>query len=65
MKFWYNRNKQEVNIEENIIKYKYFIMMNLNLEELEKNLVAIPLTLDDRSRLKKLFNKIYEKILTN
>ena len=36
MKFWYNRNKQEVNMEENIIKYKYFIMMNLNLEELEE-----------------------------
>lgn len=36
MKFWYNRNKQEVNIEKNIIKYKYFIMMNLNLEELEE-----------------------------
>jgi len=36
MKFWYNKNKQEVNMEENIIKYKYFIMMNLNLEELEE-----------------------------
>ena len=42
MNFWYNRNKQEVNKRalKNIIKYKYFIMMNLNLEEL-KELIKI------------------------
>ena len=32
---------------------------------IEKNLVAIPLTLGDGSRLKKLFNKICKKALTN
>ena len=39
MKFWYNRNKQDVNMKENldnIIKYKYFIMMNLDLDELKE-----------------------------
>ena len=38
MKFWYNRNKQDVNTKnlDNIRKYKYFIMMNLGLEELEE-----------------------------
>jgi hypothetical protein len=39
MNFWYNRDKQEVNYK-NVIKYKYFIMMNLNLEEL-KELIKI------------------------
>ena len=43
MDFWYNRNKQEVNMKENlknIIKYRYFIMLNLNLDEL-KELIEI------------------------
>lgn len=34
-------------------------------EIIERNLVAIPLTLDDGSRLKKLFSKICRKTLTN
>ena len=34
MKSWYNRYKQDVNSD--IIKYRYFIMLNLNLEELEE-----------------------------
>ena len=34
MKSWYNRYKQDVNLD--IIKYRYFIMLNLNLEELEE-----------------------------
>ena len=37
MNFWYNRNKQEVNKNfKNIIKYKYFIMLNLKLDELKE-----------------------------
>ena len=42
MNFWYNRNKQEVNSKnlKNIIKYRYFIMLNLNLDEL-KELIEI------------------------
>ena len=35
MKYWYNKNKQEVNINK-IIEYKYFIMLGLNLNELEE-----------------------------
>lgn len=35
MEYWYNRNKQEVNIN-NVIKYRYFIMLSLNLKELEE-----------------------------
>lgn len=38
MNFWYNRNKQEVNNKnlKTIIKYRYFIMLNLNLDELKE-----------------------------
>ena len=32
MKYWYNRNKQDVNLK--IIEYRYFIMLSLNLNEL-------------------------------
>ena len=34
MKYWYNRNKQDVNLK--IIEYRYFIMLSLNLNELEE-----------------------------
>ena len=48
LQFWYNRNKQEVDKEENlknIIKYRYYIMLNLNLKELKE---LINLTKDER-----------------
>lgn len=48
MDFWYNRNKQGINYKnnlDNIIKYRYFIMLSLNLEELEE---LIELTGDER-----------------
>ena len=48
LQFWYNRNKQEVDKEENlknIIKYKYYIMLSLNLRELKE---LIKLTEDER-----------------
>lgn len=35
LRYWYNRNKHEVNFK-NVIKYRYFIMLSLNLEELEE-----------------------------
>ena len=48
LQFWYNRNKQEVDKEEylkNIIKYRYYIMLSLNLKELKE---LINLTKDER-----------------
>ena len=48
LQFWYNRNKQEVDKIENlknIIKYKYYIMLSLNLKELKE---LIKLTKDER-----------------
>ena len=48
LQFWYNRNKQEVDKTENlknIIKYKYYIMLSLNLKELKE---LIKLTKDER-----------------
>ena len=48
LQFWYNRNKQEVDKKENlknIIKYKYYIMLSLNLKELKE---LINLTKDER-----------------
>ena len=47
MSFWYNRNKQQVNKKnlENIIKYRYFIMLALNLKELNE---LINITHDER-----------------
>ena len=46
MKYWYNRNKQEVNIDK-IIEYRYFIMLSLNLNELEE---LYEITKDERIR---------------
>ena len=46
MKYWYNRNKQEVNIDR-IIEYRYFIMLSLNLNELEE---LYEITKDERIR---------------
>ena len=45
MKYWYNRNKQDVNLK--IIEYKYFIMLSLNLNELEE---LYEITKDERIR---------------
>ena len=48
LQFWYNRNKQEVDKKEylkNIIKYRYYIMLSLNLKELKE---LINLTKDER-----------------
>ena len=48
LQFWYNRNKQEVDKKEylkNIIKYRYYIMLKLNLKELKE---LINLTKDER-----------------
>ena len=48
LQFWYNRNKQEVDKEENLknlMKYKYYIMSSLNLKELKE---LIKLTKDER-----------------
>ena len=44
MDYWYNRNKQEVNIDM-IKKYKYFIMLNLRYKDLEE---LIEITQDER-----------------
>lgn len=52
LQFWYNRNKQEVDKEENlknIIKYKYYIMLSLNLKELKE---LIKLTNNDERIVK-------------
>ena len=51
LQFWYNRNKQEVDKDNlnNIIKYKYFIMLSLNLKELNK---LIKLTNNDERIVK-------------
>jgi len=62
MKFWYNRNKQGVNIKqnlENIIKYKYFIMLALNLKGLKE---LIKLTHDER--IEKFMNEL-KKVNSN
>ena len=45
MKYWYNKNKQEVNINK-IIEYRYFIMLSLNLNELEE---LYEITKDERN----------------
>ena len=45
MKYWYNRNKQDVNLK--IIEYRYFIMLSLNLNELEE---LYEITKDERIR---------------
>ena len=45
MKYWYNRNKQDVNLK--IIEYRYFIMLSLNLNELEE---LYEITQDERIR---------------
>ena len=57
MKYWYNRNKQEVNIDR-IIEYRYFIMLSLNLNELEE---LYEITKDERIRD---FMKELEKVNT-
>ena len=57
MKYWYNRNKQEVNINR-IIEYRYFIMLSLNLNELEE---LYEITKDERIRD---FMKELEKVNT-
>lgn len=44
MNFWYNRNKQQSNFDY-IYKYRYFIMLNLNYEELNE---LIKMTNDER-----------------
>ena len=44
MDYWYNRNKQQVNINM-IKKYKYFIMLNLKYDELKE---LIEITKDER-----------------
>ena len=45
MKYWYNRNKQDVKLK--IIEYRYFIMLGLNLNELEE---LYEITKDERIR---------------
>ena len=45
MKYWYNKNKQDVNLK--IIEYRYFIMLSLNLNELEE---LYEITKDERIR---------------
>lgn len=57
MKYWYNKNKQEVNIKK-IIEYRYFIMLSLNLNELEE---LYEITKDERIRD---FMKELEKVNT-
>ena len=56
MKYWYNRNKQDVNLK--IIEYRYFIMLSLNLNELEE---LYEITKDERIRD---FMKELEKVNT-
>ena len=57
MKYWYNKNKQEVNIKK-IIEYRYFIMLSLNLNELDE---LYEITKDERIRD---FMKELEKVNT-
>ena len=45
MKYWYNKNKQKVNLKN--VEYRYFIMLSLNLNELEE---LYEITKDERIR---------------
>ena len=67
MDYWYNRNKQQVNIEM-AKKYKYIIMLNLNYDDLNE---LIEITKDERivkymEELKKVnCNPKYRRYLTD